>query len=105
MKRLALVLILTAATSTTAQAQCTVTARGDSRSIRFAQSLAANSDSPEVRQAYVHHQCNIRKVEHGGGRPCRSGMPLDQVTIRVFGTATYHVFPERLGDGHFCTTP
>ena len=85
-------------------AQCTVTAEGDAASVRLAQSLAANSDSPTMREAYAHHLCNIRKLMHGGGRPCRSDIPLDHVTIRVFGTATYHVFPVRLGDGHYCTT-
>jgi hypothetical protein len=87
-----------------AHAQCTVTAQGDAASVRLAQSLAVNSDSPTVRAAYADHRCNIRKLEHGGGRACRSGMALDHVTIRVFATATFHVFPVRLGDGRFCTT-
>jgi hypothetical protein len=88
----------------TANAQCTVTAHGDPASIAQAQSLAAHSDSPDVRAAYANHHCNVRKLMHGGGRPCRAGMPLDHVTIRVFGKATYHVFPARLGDGLYCTT-
>jgi hypothetical protein len=87
-----------------AGAQCTVTAHGDPAAIQFAQSLAANSDSPIVRSAYQERRCNIRKLMHGGGRPCRSGLALDHVTIRVFTTATFHVFPARLADGHFCTT-
>jgi len=87
-----------------AQAQCTVTASGDAAGIRLAQSLAAGSDDATVRQAYAQHRCNIRKLLHGGGRPCRSGMSRDHVTIRVFATATYHVFPVRLPDGLFCTT-
>lgn len=91
--------------STGAGAQCTVTASGDPAAVRLAQSLAANSDSPEMRVAYADHRCNIRKLMHGGGSPCRFGVPLDHVTIRVWGVATYHVFPVRLGDGHYCTTP
>jgi hypothetical protein len=95
---------LIAAGISAAHGQCTVTARGDSSGIEIAQTLAASSDSADVRQAYAAHRCNIRKLMHGGGRPCRGGIPLDHVTIRVFGTATYHVFPVRLTDGHFCTT-
>jgi len=57
-----------------------------------------------VRAAWASHHCNVRKLLHGGGRACRAGIPLDHVTIRVFGTATYHVFPVRLGDGNYCTT-
>jgi hypothetical protein len=91
--------------ATAAHAQCTVTAQADAGAIALAQSLAQNSDSPDVRAAWVAHHCNIRKVMHGGGRPCRSGNPPDHVTIRVFGEATYHVFPLHLLDGHFCTTP
>jgi hypothetical protein len=87
-----------------AQAQCTVTASGDAAGIRLAQSLAARSDDATVRQAYAQHRCNIRKLLHGGGRPCRNNMARDHVTIRVFATATYHVFPVRLPDGLFCTT-
>ena len=87
-----------------ARAQCTVTAHGDAASIAQAQSLAAHSDSPEVRAAWASHHCNVRKLLHGGGHACRPGIPLDHVTIRVFGTATYHVFPVRLGDGNYCTT-
>lgn len=87
-----------------AQAQCTVTASGDAAGIRLAQSLAAGSDDATVRQAYAQHRCNIRKLLHGGGRPCRNNMARDHVTIRVFATATYHVFPVRLPDGLFCTT-
>jgi hypothetical protein len=99
------VAIFAMSASTGASAQCTVTAYGDPATIGFAQSLAANSDSPTVRAAYASHRCNIRKLMHGGGRPCRFGIPLDHVTIRVWGVETYHVFPVRLGDGHFCTTP
>ena len=91
--------------STRVGAQCTVTADGDPASVKLAQSLVANSDSLTVRAAYASHRCNIRKLMHGGGRPCRFGMPLDHVTIRVWGVATYHVFPAHLADGHFCTTP
>ena len=87
-----------------AHAQCTLTAHGDPASIAQAQSLAAHSDSPEVRTAWASHHCNVRKLLHGGGHPCRPGIPLDHVTIRVFGTATYHVFPVRLSDGLYCTT-
>src|ERR1700733_10528816 len=87
-----------------ARAQCTVTAHGDAASIAQAQSLAAHSDSPEVRTAWASHHCNVRKLLHGRGPPCRAGIPLDHVTIRVFGTATYHVFPVRLSDGLYCTT-
>jgi hypothetical protein len=85
-------------------AQCTVTAHGDAASIAQAQSLAAHSDSPAVRAAYANHHCNVRKLLHGGGHACRAGIPLAHVTIRVFGTATYHVFPVRLRDGLYCTT-
>lgn len=85
-------------------AQCTVTAHGDAASIARAQSLAAHSDSPDVRAAWANHHCNVRKLLHGGGHPCRAGIPLDHVTIRVFGTATYHVFPVKLADGLYCTT-
>jgi hypothetical protein len=87
-----------------AHAQCTVTAHGDSASIAQAQSLAAHSDSPEVRAAWANHHCNVRKLLHGGGHACRAGIPLDHVTIRVFGSATYHVFPTKLEDGLYCTT-
>jgi hypothetical protein len=87
-----------------ARAQCTVTADGDPASISLAQSLAAHADDATVRRAWIAHRCNIRKLLHGGGRPCRPGMARDHVTIRVFGTATYHVFPARLPDGYFCTT-
>jgi len=87
-----------------ASAQCTVTAHGDASSVRLAQSLAATSDSPTVRAAYADHHCNVRKLLHGGGRACRSGIALDHVTIRVWAVATYHVFPARLGDGFYCTT-
>jgi len=87
------------------RAQCTVTAHGDPTAVRLAQSLAANSDSPTVRAAYGRHLCNIRKLMHGGGRPCRFDIPRDHVTIRVWGVATYHVFPVRLADSRFCTTP
>jgi hypothetical protein len=86
------------------QAQCTVTAHGDSATIGFAQSLARHSDAPDVRAAWSAHHCNIRKLMHGGGRPCRAGMPPDHVTIRVFGEATYHIFPLPLADGYYCTT-
>jgi hypothetical protein len=89
---------------TIAHAQCTVTAQGDAASIAQAQSLAAHSDSPEVRAAWASHHCNVRKLLHGGGHACRAGIPLDHVTIRVFGTATFHVFPVKLGDGLYCTT-
>jgi len=99
------ILLLGVILSTVANAQCTVTAQGDSAAVRIAQSLAANSDSPTVRAAYAQRRCNIRKLEHGGGRPCRSGMPLDHVTIRVWGVDTFHVFPQRLSDGRYCTTP
>jgi hypothetical protein len=87
-----------------ADAQCTVTAQGDTAGIRLAQSLARNADDASVRTAWTQHRCNIRKLMHGGGRPCQSGMSRDHVTIRVFATATYHVFPARLPDGRFCTT-
>jgi hypothetical protein len=103
-RRALLAMALLPALLATAQAQCTVTAQGDAAGIGLAQSLAANSDSPVVRAAYGAHRCNIRKLEHGGGRPCQPGMPRDHVTIRVFGTATFHVFPVRLHDGRFCTT-
>ncbi len=104
MLRAILTMLLVPTMFAQAQAQCTVTARGNAADVRLAQSLAANSDSPVVRRAYADHHCNIRKLEHGGGRPCRSGMRLDHVTVRVFGTATFHVFPVRLGDGRYCTT-
>jgi hypothetical protein len=101
----ALVVFLAAALgASSAHAQCTVTARGDAATIGFAQSLAAHADDPGVRAAYAAHRCNIRKLLHGGGRPCRSGMARDHVTVRVFGTATYHVFPAKLTDGFYCTT-
>src|SRR5580693_910026 len=86
-------------TPETAYAQCTVTAHGDPAAIAQAQSLAAHSDSPDVRASWTNHHCNVRKLLHGGGHACRAGIPLDHVTIRVFGTATYHVFPVRLSDG------
>lgn len=87
-----------------AHAQCQVTAQGDAAAVRFAQSLGANADSPTVRAAFAHHQCNIRKLMHGGGRPCLSGLRRDHVTIRVFGVSTFHVFPVRLADGYYCAT-
>ncbi len=105
MRRAMMALLLAALAPVAAHAQCTVTAQGDGPGIRLAQSLAAHSDSPAVRAAWADHRCNIRKLMHGGGRECRPGMPLDHVTVRVFGVATYHVFPTRLADHLFCTTP
>lgn len=81
-----------------------VTAQGDDASIGVAQSLAERSDAPDMRAAWTAHRCNIRKLMHGGGRPCRAGMPRDHVTVRVFGEATYHIFPVHLADGYYCTT-
>ena len=104
MRQVVSLLLAAALSASAAHAQCTVTAAGDAADVRLAQSLAANADDAAVRQAYAQHRCNIRKLLHGGGRPCGSGMPRDHVTIRVFGTATYHVFPVRLADGQFCTT-
>jgi hypothetical protein len=104
MRQFAMAVFAVLLASGTACAQCTVTARGDAAGVRLAQSLAAGADDPAVRAAYAGHRCNIRKLMHGGGRPCRNGMPLDHVTIRVFGMATYHVFPARVADGFFCTT-
>ena len=104
MRQTAILLLAAALWAGAARAQCTVTAQGDAAATRLAQSLAAGSDDAAVRQAYAQHRCNIRKLLHGGGRPCRSGMSRDHVTIRVFATATYHVFPVRLPDGLFCTT-
>jgi hypothetical protein len=102
--RALLAFLLALAGASTAHAQCTVTAHGDAAAIGFAQSLAASSDNATVRAAYAAHHCNIRKLMHGGGRACRWGIPLDHVTIRVFATGTFHVFPARLADGWFCTT-